>query len=273
MSGSRLADRRVLVVGASAGLGQATARAIAAEGARVAIAARRRPRLEACLATLPRGAVALECDVAEDSACERVVAETVSAFGGLEAVVYAPGLTILRAARDTTGSDWRETFETNLFGAAMVTRAALPHLLESRGRVVYFSSISIDDRPPRAGMSAYVASKVALESMAQAFQGEHPSVGFTTIAAGDTLTEKVAETPPEVAMEFVPRWMSAGLLPGRLMDAESVAEQVVNVLASREHVRRLAITPEPPAAAGAVEIPGVAGNPSLYRGEEEPAAE
>ncbi|MEZ4292291.1 MAG: hypothetical protein R3E53_17800 [Myxococcota bacterium] len=74
-------------------------------------------------------------------------------------------------------------------------------------------------------------------------------------------------------MEFVPRWMSAGLLPGRLMDAESVAEQVVNVLASREHVRRARDHARAAGAAGAVEIPGVAGNPSLYRGEEEPAAE
>ena len=121
-------------------------------------------------------------------------------------------------------------------------------------RLLYFSSIAIDDRPPRVGMAAYVASKVALESMAQAWQGEHPSVGFTTLAIGDTLTDKVGEIDPEIVRNFVPKWLSAGLMPGRLMDAESVAEQVVNILASREHVRRVAITPAP---SDTVEIPGL----------------
>lgn len=100
-------------------------------------------------------------------------------------------------------------------------------------------------------------SGARLESMALAWQGEHPTVSFTTLAIGDTRTEKVETTPPEAIAEWVPRWIAAGLMPGRLMLAESVADQVTHILASPEHVRRLAIPPVPPEIPGTVEIPGV----------------
>ena len=83
----------------------------------------------------------------------------------------------------------------------------------------------------------------AYPPMAQAWQGEHPNIGFTTITIGDTLTEKSEVTPAEVVAKWVPRWEAVGLGSGRLMDADSVAEQVVNILSSRETVRQLAITP------------------------------
>ncbi len=242
----RLHERKILVLGASAGIGKAASLALVTEGARVALAARRREVLDRALADAGPDCVGFECDVRDPAACERVVLETVNALGGLDGVVYAPGITLFGAVEEMDITAWQTTFETNLFGASLITRAALPHLLRTRGKVVYFSSIAINDRPPRAGMSLYVASKVALESMAQAWQGEHPSVGFTTIAMGDTLTEKAQMTPPEALTKWLPGWVAAGLMNGRLMDSESVAEQVVNILASREHIRHLSITPVPP---------------------------
>jgi NAD(P)-dependent dehydrogenase (short-subunit alcohol dehydrogenase family) len=245
MSGSRLEGRRVLILGASAGIGKATGLAVAAEGARVAMAARRPDLVNQVVAEAGLGCFGFECDVRDPVACERVVRESVDALGGLDAVVYAPGLTLFGEIEEMGGAEWQETFETNVFGASLITRAALPHLLSTRGKVIYFSSFSINDRPPRAGMSVYVASKTALESMAQAWQGEHPNIGFTTITIGDTLTEKSEVTPPDVVAKWVPRWEAAGLGSGRLMAPDSVAEQVVNILSSRETVRQLAITPIP----------------------------
>jgi NAD(P)-dependent dehydrogenase (short-subunit alcohol dehydrogenase family) len=236
----------VLVIGASLGLGRAASLAIAREGARVALAARRPDLLEAAVRDAGPASLGIPCDVADARACERVVEQAVSAFGGLDALVYAPGLTLMGAVETMDDAAWRSTFEVNVIGAMLITRAALPQLSASRGKVVYFWSIAIDDRPPRWGMAPYVASKVALESAAQAWQGEHPTVSFTTIAMGDTQTDKVEVAPPLLVAELIPRWVAAGLMPGRLMDPASVAEQVVNVLASRENVRRLAITPTPP---------------------------
>ena len=242
----RLHKRKILVLGASAGIGKASSLALATEGARVALAARRRDVLDRALADAGPDCVGFECDVRDPAACERVVLETVNALGGLDGVVYAPGITLFGGVEEMDITAWQTTFETNLFGASLITRAALPHLLRTRGKVVYFSSIAINDRPPRAGMSLYVASKVALESVAEAWRGEHPDVGFTTIAIGDTRTEKAEVASEEILTEFVPRWITAKLMSGRMMDPESVVEQVVNVLASRETVRRLAITPNPP---------------------------
>jgi NAD(P)-dependent dehydrogenase (short-subunit alcohol dehydrogenase family) len=245
MGRARLDGRRVLILGASAGIGKAASLAVAAEGGRVALAARRRQLLDEAVADAGPGCFAFECDVRDPAACERVVRESVDALGGLDAVVYAPGLTLFGEIEEMGGAEWRETFETNVFGASLITRAALPHLLSTRGKVIYFSSFSINDRPPRAGMSVYVASKVALESMTQAWQGEHPGIGFTTIAIGDTLTEKAVTTPPEVVTKWLPRWAAVGLGSDRLMDPASVADQVVNILSSRERVRQVAITPIP----------------------------
>jgi NAD(P)-dependent dehydrogenase (short-subunit alcohol dehydrogenase family) len=242
----RLLDRRILVLGASQGIGRATSRALVREGARVALAARRPDVLADAVAEAGTTCIGVECDVADPASCDRVVEQTVDAFGGLDGLVYAPGITLFGRVEDMDADAWRTTFAINVIGATLVTRAAIPHLTASRGKVVYFSSIAIDDRPPRYGMTPYVASKVALETLAQGWQGEHPRVGFTTLAMGDTLTEKAEVTPPEIVADLVPRWVAAGLMPGRLMEPASVAEQVVNVLASRETVRRLAITPSAP---------------------------
>jgi NAD(P)-dependent dehydrogenase (short-subunit alcohol dehydrogenase family) len=241
-----LAERRVLVLGASMGIGRAASLAIAREGARVALAARRPDVLAAAVRAAGPRCIGIGCDVADAGDCERAVEEAAEAFGGLDALVYSPGITLFGRIEELDADAWRTTFDTNVVGAMLVTRAALPHLLAARGKVVFFSSIAIDDSPPRFGLAPYVASKVALESLAAAWRGEHPTVGFTTLAIGDTATEKLETATAQKIAEFVPRWTAPGVMPLRLMEPESVAEQVVNVLASRETVRRLALTPTPP---------------------------
>jgi NAD(P)-dependent dehydrogenase (short-subunit alcohol dehydrogenase family) len=236
----------VLVLGASMGIGRASSLALAAENARVALAARRPDVLAAAVKAAGPRCIGIGCDVADARDCERVVEQAVAAFGGLDALVYSPGITLFGGIESVDAQAWRATFETNVIGAMLVTRAALPHLLATRGKVVFFSSIAIDDSPPRFGLAPYVASKVALESLAAAWRGEHPTVGFTTLAIGDTATEKLEAADAQRIAEFMPRWTAPGVMPQRLMEAESVAEQVVNVLAARETVRRLAITPTPP---------------------------
>ena len=246
MSGTRLEGRRVLIVGGSVGIGKATGVAIAAEGGRVALAARRPEVLAQAVAEIRGGggdATGIECDVTDADDCERVVHSAAEALDGLDAVIYAPGITLFGRIAELDATAWRHSFDVNVVGATLVTRAAVSHLSATRGKVVYFSSIAIDDRPPRYGMAPYVASKVALESMAQSWQSEYPDLGFTTIAIGDTLSGKAEVVSEEVLRDFVPRWVAAGLMPGRLMPAENVAAQVVNVLATPETVSRLAVVP------------------------------
>lgn len=239
----RLLDRRVLVVGASSGVGRGTGLAIAAEGAKVAFAARRRERLDEAIAEAGKGAIAIECDIRNEAACDAMVSRCVDAFGGLDAVVYSPGIGIFKPLVKIAADEWRYAFETNLLAANVVMRAAIPHLEASRGKAVFVSSIVIDDQPPRPNYAPYVVTKVALEALVRAWQGEHRKVGFTTIAMGDTMTEFGFGHDPEVLIPITERWISEGYMYGRTMDVSSVAAQIVSALASPETVRRIAITP------------------------------
>ena len=242
----RLLDRRVLVVGASSGLGRASALAIAAEGANVMLAARRVERLDEVRAEAGKRASRVACDVRDENSCRTAVAAAVEAFGGLDAVVYSPGTSPFAPIEDIDAETWRSTLDTNLVGAASIARFAVPHLEASGGKAIFFSSIVIDDRPPRPYQAPYVVSKVALETLVQAWQGEHRGVGFTTIAMGDTITEFGIGADPEVIAGYAQPWAERGYMYGRTMEPESVAEQVVNALSSSETVRRIALTPHYP---------------------------
>ena len=115
-----LEGRRVLVVGASAGIGRAIAGQFVARGAQVAFCARRPDILRAAVAEAGGGAVvAGDVRVAED--CDRVVTDAVAALGGLDAVCYSAAVSPLRLLADTTADDWRAVLETNVVGAALVT--------------------------------------------------------------------------------------------------------------------------------------------------------
>jgi NAD(P)-dependent dehydrogenase (short-subunit alcohol dehydrogenase family) len=242
----RLLDRRVLVVGASAGLGRASALAIAAEGGRVAIAARRLDRLEEAAAEASSEPLAIRCDVQDEQSCREAVECAADAFGGLDAIVYAPGICTFGPVEEIDAEAWHTVLSTNLVGASLVMNSAIPYLEASRGKAVFLSSIVIDDRPPRPEQASYVVSKVALEALVAAWQGEHRLVGFTTIAIGDALSEFGFAHDPVVITRVVKRWTEEGYMFGRLMQGPDVAAQVVNALSSSETIRRIAVTPRYP---------------------------
>ncbi|HKK52373.1 MAG TPA: SDR family oxidoreductase [Myxococcota bacterium] len=242
----RLVDRRVLVIGASSGIGSASGLAIAEEGGRVAFAARRTDRLEELVEQAGGGALAVACDVRDESSCRAAVEQAISKLGGLDALVYSPGISSFVPLREVDAPTWRAVLETNLIGATLVMRAAIDALEASCGKAVFLSSISIDDAPPRFAQAPYVVSKIALEALARAWQGEHRQVGITTVAMGDTLTEFGQNEDTQALMPIVQRWAQEGYMYGRMMDVSSVAAQIVNALASPETIRRIAITPHYP---------------------------
>jgi NAD(P)-dependent dehydrogenase (short-subunit alcohol dehydrogenase family) len=174
------------------------------------------------------------------------VERAVEAFGGLDALVYVPGISPFVTLREADAKAWREVLDTNLVGATVAMRAAVDALEASCGKAIFISSISIDDAPPRYAAAPYVVSKVALEALIRAWQGEHKRVGFTTIAMGDTLTEFGQDEDVAALIPIIEDWVKRGIMYGRMMEASSVAAQVVNALASPETVRRIAITPHYP---------------------------
>jgi NAD(P)-dependent dehydrogenase (short-subunit alcohol dehydrogenase family) len=247
MSDSRLKGRRVLVIGSSSGVGLAAGSALVGEGARVAFAARRMDRLEEIVEGLTAEgngeAISIACDVCVEASIEVAVEAAVDKFGGLDALVYAPGIAIFRRLADIDAEGWRHLLDTNLVGPTLALRAAIPHLEATEGKAVLVSSIVVDDRPPRPQNAPYVVSKVALETLVQAWQGEHRSVGFTTIAMGDTVTEFGQDGDPSLLIDMVKSWVTLGYMYGRAMEVGAIAEQIVSALRSKETVRRIAITP------------------------------
>jgi NAD(P)-dependent dehydrogenase (short-subunit alcohol dehydrogenase family) len=239
----RLSGKRLLAVGASSGIGQASALAAAAEGARVCFASRRLDRIEEAAREAGNEAFPLICDVRDESSCRSVVAEATRIMGGLDGVVYAPGISTFGPIEEIDADAWCAVLETNLVGASLILNAAIGHLEASRGRAVFISSIVIDDAPPRHQQASYVVSKVALETLIEAWQAEHHLVGFTSIASGDASTDFGLGHDVQKLEPIVQKWQEHGYMYGRAMDASAVAEQVVHALASSETIRRIAITP------------------------------
>ncbi|MEM9176246.1 MAG: SDR family oxidoreductase [Myxococcota bacterium] len=246
----RLEGRRVLVLGASSGLGRASALEIAREGGRVCVAARRADRLAEAVDEAGNGAFAVACDVRDEASCRSAVEAAVAELGGLDALVYAPGISTFGPVEEISAQEWHDVFATNVFGFSLVLNAAIEPLTAARGRVVAISSITIDDSPPRPFQATYPVSKLALERLIEAWQGEHHAVGFTSIASGDTLSEFGHGNDMERMVPIVQQWQQQGYLYGRMMDASSIGEQVVNAIAARETLRRIAITPAYPEAVG-----------------------
>jgi NAD(P)-dependent dehydrogenase (short-subunit alcohol dehydrogenase family) len=242
----RLEGRRLLVIGASAGIGKTTAIELAREGARVCVAARRLERLQETVTAAGERAFARVCDVADEASCAGVIEDALAEMGGLDGVIYAPGISTFGPVEQITQADWQRVLGTNLIGVSVVLNAAIAALTESRGRFVVLSSISIYDAPPRPQQASYVVSKRALEALIEAWQGEHRAVGFTSIACGDTFSEFGHGVDPATIIPIVQRWTELDYMYGRMMEPESVAEQVVNALASKETIRRIAITPRYP---------------------------
>lgn len=228
---------RTVVVGASSGLGRCIGIGLAQRGARVALLARRRHRLEAAARDAGPTTLAIECDVTDPASCRLAISQATSGLGGIDALVYAPGIGPLASLVDTDVDTWQRVFDTNVTGAALLTTAAIDHLTDSSGTAVYLSSVSASLTPPWPGLGAYAVSKAALDKLVEAWRAEHPSVAFTRFVVGDCAggdgdgqTEFANGWNPEVAAEFATSWVSRGYLSGSLIDVEHLVNVVDAVL-------------------------------------------
>jgi len=159
----RFEGRTALITGGAGAIGLATARRLAAEGARVAIADRDGNRAEAAAATLPRAgdhaaAIGLRLDVTDERQLTDGVARVKSALGPVDVVVCAHGVLATGSATETTVADWQRTLDVNLTGTFLTARAVLPGMVaRGRGSIVLLSSTA--GVVAEAGIAAYCASK------------------------------------------------------------------------------------------------------------------
>jgi NAD(P)-dependent dehydrogenase (short-subunit alcohol dehydrogenase family) len=245
---SELDGSRVLIIGASSGIGRSLGLQAAAAGARVAFAARRRELVESAAAGAGDGSVGLVCDVRDAGSCAAAVEDAVAALGGLDALVYSTAIDLLVRIADADMETWADTFATNVFGAGLVTAAALPHLRAARGRAVYISASSVDR--PLPGMGVYASSKAALETMVTAWQAEHPDVAFATARIGSALGTGVTDSwDRSLLADLSPRWAELGYVhdngPGGPMTVDEAAAAVLAMLTSPVWLRTVTAVSDP----------------------------
>jgi len=183
--------RAVLVTGGGSGIGAAVARRLTAAGGQVAICGRRAAALRAVAAET--GALDLVCDVGDASAVAHLVESAAGAFGGLDGLVLNAGVMAPGGVADLSPSDWSAMVTANLTGAFLVARAALPHLLASRGAVVSVASIAA--LRAAGGMGGYAATKAGLAMLTQSLAVDHAHEGLraNVVCPGWTVTEMADE--------------------------------------------------------------------------------
>ncbi len=228
---------RTVVVGASSGLGRCIGVGLAQRGARVALLARRRELLEDAAKDAGPPTLAIACDVTDEASCRSAIAEAAAGLGGIDALVYAPGIGPLARLADTDADTWRRVFDTNVTGAALVTSAAIGELSASGGIAAYLSSVSASLTPPWPGLGAYAVSKAALDKLVEAWRAEYPHVGFTRVVVGDcgggegdAQSQFPNDWNMDLAGELFPVWMARGYLSGSLIDVEHLVTVVDGVL-------------------------------------------
>jgi hypothetical protein len=196
-----LDDTGVIVTGASSGIGEATAERLAADGARVALVARREERLRALRDRIEEGpgeAVVLPADLSDEARAREVVREAHDALDGLDVLVNNAGVMLLAPLVRSEVSDLRQMLEVNLLGLMAATREAVPLLLErGGGDVVNVSSVA--GRQAGAGSSGYNASKFGVNGFTEAVRQEVTEEGVRTtlIEPGAVDTELPEHIPDE----------------------------------------------------------------------------
>jgi NAD(P)-dependent dehydrogenase (short-subunit alcohol dehydrogenase family) len=212
----------------------------------VAFAARRGEVCEEAAREAGGVAIGLSCDVTDEEQCTRVIADMVEGLGGLDDVVYSTGAISIIALAEANTEWWRRTFETNVMGAALITKAALPHLRKSTGSVIYLSSVSsIGAVWP--GIGVYTATKAALNRMVETWRSEHPEIGFTRIFVGPTDESATGTEFDMSAVEHMARWPAMGVQSGAMCTPTCISEAVEMVLSSSSRVWDVTVVPKDPA--------------------------
>ena len=231
-----LQGKVALVTGASSGIGEATALALARTGARVAIAARRRDRLDGVavrIADLRAESLVLEADVARPEEAESIVSRTVERWGQLDILVNNAGLMLLSPIDRARVEDWRRMLDLNVLGLMVTTRAALPQMRRQKdGHVVNISSTA--GRVANPDASVYAATKFGVGAFSEALRREvyKDNIRVTVIEPGAVATELREHVPDPDTRERIDTWARSM----RQLQSEDVAAAILYAVSQPPHV-------------------------------------
>jgi NADP-dependent 3-hydroxy acid dehydrogenase YdfG len=237
----QLTGTAALITGASSGIGEATARALAAHGSAVALVARRKDRLEQLAESITQQggkALVLETDVTDQAQAQLAVEESVAALGRLDTVINNAGVMLLGQALEAPLEEWDRMVALNLQGLLYITHAALPHLVSAAqtsprqvADVINISSVA--GRVARNGSGVYAATKFGVvaftESLRQEFAGRH--VRVSVVEPGVVATELPTHMRAEVRERSMQRF--AGV---ERLEAEDIADVVGYIVTRPRHM-------------------------------------
>jgi NADP-dependent 3-hydroxy acid dehydrogenase YdfG len=227
-----------LVTGASSGIGEATALALAERGAAVAMAARRRDRLDGLVETIGGNSLAIQADVAQREQAQDAVQRTVSELGRLDILINNAGVMLLGPIENAPLEEWERMLAVNAAGVLYCAHAALPHLLraaeESPRRVADLVNISsVAGRVARSGSGVYNLTKHGVgafsESLRQEVTERHVRVAL--VEPGAVETELASHNRPEIRETISQRF-------GRIerLHAGEIADAILYIVTRPRHV-------------------------------------
>lgn len=226
-----VAGKRILVVGASSGIGAAVAKQAALQQADVVVSARRREKLEALVSEMGCGrAIVGDATLAADA--NRIVREAADVMGGIDLVVYAAGFGVLQPLKQCDAELWTSVYQVNVIGANLIAGAALD-VLGRAGVVAFVSSRTVDDG--NAYFGSYSASKAALDQCIRTWRVEHPEKRFVRVLMGNCFpTEFSDHMGDELLGDALKAWEKQGI-PGGVMMVDDVGKAMLSALAVSLH--------------------------------------
>ncbi len=188
MSTDQHAGRVAVVTGASSGIGEATARSLAADGHRVALLARRADRIQSLADELGDGAIAIEADVTDRESVLAAADRVQHELGGADILINNAGVMLTAPFSSDQRAEHRRMVETNLLGAMTTTEVFLDQLQDGGGDLVNVSSVA--GRVAPAGFAAYAATKWGINGWSEALRVElQPDIRVTVVEPGAITTE------------------------------------------------------------------------------------
>jgi NADP-dependent 3-hydroxy acid dehydrogenase YdfG len=230
-----------LVTGASSGIGEATALAFAERGATVAVAARRKERVDALAARIADAggtALAIEADVSSQEQAHALVEQTVADLGRLDTLINNAGVMLLGPAVDAPLEEWERMIAVNVQGLLYCAHAAIPHLLaaaqDSPRRIADMVNISsVAGRVARSGSGVYNLTKHGVGAFSESLRQEVASrhVRVSLVEPGAVATELVSHNRPEIQEQMQGRFGDI-----ERMQSEDIADAIAYIVTRPWHV-------------------------------------